>query len=332
MIASAKRPKSKCKASAQHAAFLAMLPAIRRSAQVAFRKLPPELRHDLIEEVVANSYVAFARLVERGHADRALPTPLARFAITQIRVGRRVGSRLRIGDALSTYAQYRKQFFVERLDHFSEEKGCWGEILVEDKRATPADVAACRIDFTEWLRRLTARLRKIALALAAGETTSAAAKMFGVTPARISQIRDLLRKSWEAFQGGPEVGDNRSRWPHEGRYGAARHGFDRGGRHSSNSITANPDPAPNRRRSHFGSHEAWARSSGGAELSLPKEAPVGVAPTVADLQSDHNPRNSRRKLRIHVRPQYHRTTTVIWPELWPRGRRCPMPSAGPCSR
>jgi hypothetical protein len=206
MIARVKRPKSQCKAPARHAMFLAMLPAIRRSAQVAFRKLPPELRHDLIEEVVANSYVAFARLVERGHADRALPSPLARFAITQIRVGRRVGSRLRIGDAMSNYAQFRKQFSVERLDHFSDEDGCWKEVLVEDRRATPADVAATRLDFTEWLRRLTARLRKIALALAAGETTSAAAKMFGVTPARISQIRDLLRRSWEAFQGGPNVG------------------------------------------------------------------------------------------------------------------------------
>ncbi len=206
MIASVKRPKSHRTTSAHHAEFLAMLPAIRRSAQVAFRKLPPELRHDLIAEVVANSYVAFVRLVERGHADRALPSPLARFAITQIRVGRRVGSRLRIGDALSNYAQFRKQFCVERLDHFSEEKGCWGEILVEDKRATPADVAACRIDFAEWLRRLTARLRKIALALAAGETTSAAARMFGVTPARISQIRELLRRSWEAYQGDPEIG------------------------------------------------------------------------------------------------------------------------------
>jgi hypothetical protein len=206
MIAHVKRLKSKCEASARDVAFLAMLPAIRRSAQVAFRKVSPELRHDLIEEVVANSYVAFVRLVERGQADRAAPSPLARFAIAQIRVGRRVGSRLRIGDAMSNYAQFRKQFSVERLDHFSEEKGCWGEILVEDKRATPADVAACRIDFAEWLRRLTVRLRKIALALAAGETTSAAAKMFGVTAARISQIRDLLRKSWEAFQSGPEVG------------------------------------------------------------------------------------------------------------------------------
>jgi hypothetical protein len=96
---------------------------------------------------------------------------------------------------------------VERLDHFSAEDGCWEEIVVEDRRATPADVAACRIDFAEWLRRLTARLRKIALALAAGETTTAAARMFGVTPARISQIRDLLRRSWQAFQGTPEIAE-----------------------------------------------------------------------------------------------------------------------------
>jgi hypothetical protein len=206
MIARVKRPTSKCNAQARHHEFLAMLPAIRHSARIAFRKLPPELRHDLIAEVVANSYVAFARLVERGEADRASASPLARYAIAQIRVGRRVGSRLRIGDALSTYAQFRKQFSVERPDHFSEEKGCWGEILVEDKRATPADVAAWRIDFSEWLRRMTARLRKIALALAAGETTTAAARMFGVTPGRISQIRELLKRSWEAFQGGPEIG------------------------------------------------------------------------------------------------------------------------------
>ena len=206
MIARVERPESHHTTSARHAEFLAMLPAIRHSARIAFRKLPPELRHDLIEEVVANSFVAFARLVERGQADRASASPLARYAIAQVRVGRRVGSRLRIGDALSTYAQYRKQFLVERLDHFSEEEGCWGEVLVEDRRATPADVAAWRIDFAEWLRRLTARLRKIALALAAGETTTAAARLFNVSPARISQIRELLRKSWEAFQRDPEIG------------------------------------------------------------------------------------------------------------------------------
>jgi hypothetical protein len=191
---------------ANHAAFLLMLPAIRRTAQITFRKIRPELRDELIEEVVANCFVAYARLVERGQTGRAAPSPLARFAIAQVRVGRRVGNRLRIRDVLSNYAQFNNGFQVERLDSFDEEEDCWQEVVVEDKRATPADVAACRIDFAEWLRRLTVRLRKIALALAAGETTKGAAERFGLSPARISQLRDRLKKSWEAFQGDAEIG------------------------------------------------------------------------------------------------------------------------------
>ena len=113
MIAAIRNQESRTETPANHAAFVAMLPAIRRTAQITFRKVRPELRDELIEEVVANCYVAYARLIERGQADRALPSPLARFAIAQVRAGRRVGNRLRISDALSSYAQYRKQFFVE---------------------------------------------------------------------------------------------------------------------------------------------------------------------------------------------------------------------------
>jgi hypothetical protein len=40
-----------------------MLPAIRRTAQITFRKIRPELCDELIEEVVANCNVAYARLV-----------------------------------------------------------------------------------------------------------------------------------------------------------------------------------------------------------------------------------------------------------------------------
>ena len=190
-----------------HGAFLSMLPAIRRTAQITFRKIRPELRDELIEEVVVNCFVAYARLVERGQADRAAPSPLARFAIAQVRAGRRVGNRLRIRDVLSNYAQFKKGFQVERLDSFDEEEDGWQEVVVEDKRATPADIAACRIDFAEWLRRLTSRLRKIALALAAGETTKGAAEQFGLSPARISQLREWLKKNWENFQGGPGIGE-----------------------------------------------------------------------------------------------------------------------------
>jgi transposase len=39
------------------------------------------------------------------------------------------------------------------------------------------------------------------LALANGWTTKAAAQMFGVSTARISQLRQWPKESWEAFQG-----------------------------------------------------------------------------------------------------------------------------------
>jgi hypothetical protein len=98
---------------------------------------------------------------------------------------------------------------VERLDHFDREESQWQEIVVEDHRAGPAEIAACRIDFASWLRLLPVRRRKVALTLARGETTSEAAKKFGVTPARVSQLRLWLKESWEGFQGEAEEGQAR---------------------------------------------------------------------------------------------------------------------------
>jgi hypothetical protein len=202
MIAQIKQRKSKVKSHAWHARFLAMLPSIRRRAHITFRAAGPELREELVQEVVASSFAAYARLVELGKEELAFPYPLARFAIGQVRAGRQLGNSVRIREVLSGYAQHHKCFQVERLNYFDEEENRWKEIVVEDKRATPAEVAACRIDFASWLQLLPTLRRKIALALASGETTSATAKKFDLTPARISQLRQWLKESWEAFQGG----------------------------------------------------------------------------------------------------------------------------------
>jgi hypothetical protein len=200
MVSTASR-KSSSGTPAWHADFLAFLPAIRRHARLSFRNAAPELRQELVQETIANSLANYARLAERGKQDVAFPSALARYAVAQVRAGRRIGNRLQIGDVLSEFAQRKKFFSVERLNYYDGDENCWLEIVVEDRRASPADVAACRIDFASWLTRLPSRLRKMALFLAAGETTSATAKKFGVTPARISQIRQWFKKSWEAFHG-----------------------------------------------------------------------------------------------------------------------------------
>jgi hypothetical protein len=113
-----------------------------------------------------------------------------------------VGCKLNVNDVLSEYAQRCKGFTVESLDVFDDRKGGWREILVEDRTATPAGIAASRIDFQAWLRRLSRPQRRVAKVLASGERTMAAAKRFRLSPARISQLRGELRASWEEFQKG----------------------------------------------------------------------------------------------------------------------------------
>ena len=60
---------------------------------------------------------------------------------------------------------------------------------------------AARIDFGQWLHGLPARRRHLAELLAMGERTREAARQFGISPGRVSQIRRELEASWERFQG-----------------------------------------------------------------------------------------------------------------------------------
>jgi len=94
---------------------------------------------------------------------------------------------------------------VKSLDRFNADAGEWREVLVEDKKAGQADTAAARIDTPAWLRTLPRRNRRIAKILATGETTNAAAKKFGVSAGRISQLRRELEASWAAYQGEPDA-------------------------------------------------------------------------------------------------------------------------------
>jgi hypothetical protein len=194
--------------SGWHRKFLVMLPAILTHARVAFRYLKPEARAEAVAECVANAMVAFTRLHALGKVDLAYPTVPARYAVAQINDGRKVGGRLDIHDVSSAYCQRWKHVVMERLDHFDEEENAWREILVEDRRAGPAEVAATRVDFAEWLQSLPKRLREIATVLASGETTTATARRFKVTPGRISQIRKLLHHAWRQFAGeAPDAGN-----------------------------------------------------------------------------------------------------------------------------
>lgn len=182
---------------AWHAGFLAMLPAIRRSLKAAFRGLDPEARDEAVQEDICNALAAYVRLCERAKVDQAYPTPLATYAVRQIRDGRKVGGKLNVRDVSSLHCRRRKHVILERLDKWDREEQAWMEIVVEDRHTSPADVVRVRLDFAAWLKTLPRRDRKVALDLAAGHRTKDVARRYDLSDGRISQLRKELHLSWE---------------------------------------------------------------------------------------------------------------------------------------
>jgi hypothetical protein len=184
-----------------HEGFLKLLPAIRLHAAVSFRRLNPEARAEMVQNCVASAMLVYARLYELGKFDLAYPGTLARYAVAHTWQGRVVGSSMNARDVSSPYAQSKNGLTLQRLDHYDKIEDCWGEILVQDRHCGPFDVVRTKLDFRAWLRSLPVRLRRIVRFLADGETTSATATKFGLTPGRISQIRSELAESWSRFVG-----------------------------------------------------------------------------------------------------------------------------------
>ena len=200
MIAFAREYSEQPATPAWHAGFLALLPHIRDQLRFALRRLPPDERAEAMADCIAHVTLSYARLYEQGKLDVAFPTSLADFAIRQYFAGRRVGTKINSNDITSPYAQRMRGFVVKSLDQRNP-AGEWKEIVVEDGRATPAEVAASRIDLDDWFGQLPRLKRGIAETLATGETTSETAKRFAVTAGRVSQVRRELEDDWAEFQG-----------------------------------------------------------------------------------------------------------------------------------
>ncbi len=135
-----------------------------------------------------------------GQQAVAYATPLARYAVRHVRSGRRVGSPVHQRDVLSPA---NRLVTCESLQQIDSQDGTWRDMLVEDRQAGPEETAAACLDVAYWFRRLTPRNRRIARALAAGETTQAVSLKFRLTAGRISQLRRELANSWHALLGEP---------------------------------------------------------------------------------------------------------------------------------
>jgi hypothetical protein len=123
-----------------HPRFLRLLPRIYDYAIPAFRDLQRDEREEAVQETVAQAFVLFVRLMRRRRAELVFPTIIARFAIARVRDGRTLGTSL-------------------------------------NSRDVSFDQVCFRIDFPEWLARLSRRNRRIAESLACGNSTNHVARI-----------------------------------------------------------------------------------------------------------------------------------------------------------
>lgn len=177
--------------------FLAMLPQIETIAERAFRHQAHELRDELRAEVVALAFVAFRRLVEVGKVSLAFPSPLARYAIAQVRDGRSVSGPVNSRDVLSFACRRRDRVCVESL---SNRTGVALDALADGKRTPLADRVAFRLDFGAWFNNLSERCKALVVFLAVGNSPSAAARRWKISRGRISQLRCALGVAWQEYQ------------------------------------------------------------------------------------------------------------------------------------
>jgi hypothetical protein len=188
--------------------FLQVLPAVKTHAKIQFRRLPLERREDAIAEAIASAVVVYRRLAAQGRLHVAHPGTIATNAVHHVRNGRHVGGGQDAArDVLSPVCQRRHHVKVVSYDRdrlpasLRDGTDGWRRIAVEDRNAMIPDLAAFRIDFTQWLQLLTDRDRRIICALSSGDSTKAVAERFRLSEGRVSQLRRKFERLWQIFQG-----------------------------------------------------------------------------------------------------------------------------------
>jgi hypothetical protein len=199
-----------------HRRYLLLLPRLETHACVVFRGVRcPARQEDRVQECVALGWQWFLRLAERGKDVFAFLMAIVALVARAVQCGRRLCGQERSKDVLSPLAQGRRGFRVEHLpattggphDHlYSDPHGQalhdgFEERLRDNAVTPPPDAAAFRIDWPRFLRGLARRDREMALFLSLGNSGKAAAARFGVSPGRVTQLRQQWCLAWRACQG-----------------------------------------------------------------------------------------------------------------------------------
>jgi hypothetical protein len=176
--------------------FLSVLPAVYHHARISFRRLRGDIRSEAIAATIARAFVDYGILARRRKLARAYPCSLGEFAVRRIRAGRVVGSPQNTRDLFNRDPQRRSIRSLTPCDS----SGTWREVVLEDRRVTPADQACFNLDFQAWLAQWPPRHRAIINTLGAGHRNHEVAVRFKTSRSCISKFRRTYRESWDQFQ------------------------------------------------------------------------------------------------------------------------------------
>ncbi len=199
--------------------FTAVLPAITSAARYAFRRRRYQDRAEAVAEAQACAWKAWRGLVERGKDPIEVGVSgIAGYAVRHVLNGRRIGNRgggRGSRDVFHFKAQAACGFKVVGLGRETDREpgqgsDAWKEWLACDNRVGPADEAAFRVDFESWLAALPERKRRVAELLAEGHEGVVVARLVGIAPSRVTQLKSELAANWRAFQGQAEGGPCRA--------------------------------------------------------------------------------------------------------------------------
>jgi hypothetical protein len=183
------------------APFLALLPAVRRAAEARFQFVRcPGRRADLVAEAVALAFAWHARLVARGRDPVRFAVTFARLAALAAGAGRRLCGQDPAAEPLSPRCRARHDVRVLSLP-YGDPAGApeMADALTDNmKSPVPAQVQF-RFDFPAWLGRQSPARRRLIGLLALGHRTLDAARLIGISPARVSQLRRQFRADYLAF-------------------------------------------------------------------------------------------------------------------------------------
>lgn len=189
--------------------FATILPAILTYLTSVFRFVRcAQTRDDMLAESVGLCWKWFVRVKEKGKNPAEFPTALARFAARAVRAGRTVCGSQRAKDVMSVVARHRHGVAVEYFGrgpsacpkcHSLPASVCcnpYEEYLCENDVTPVPDQVVFRIDWPAFVDSLTERDGELMYFLGLGNSNQDAAREFGISPGRVSQLRKGWAEKW----------------------------------------------------------------------------------------------------------------------------------------